>query len=110
MCVSAFFILAPWFAGQMVGIDADGNQTGDIIAKSITAITTDQLGAKGMFVAILSAFFSSAIFCSLSKKNLQIKMPAQVPPAVAKSFASLIPIVITLSIFTIVRILFSFTP
>ena len=89
--------------------DADGNITGEVVAKGIAALTTDQLGAKGMFVAMFCSFGSSAMFCWLSKKKLQIHMPDQVPPAVAKSFASLIPAVLTLLTIMIVRIIFSFT-
>lgn len=39
-----------------------------------------------------------------------IKMPSSVPPAVSKSFAALIPAILTLTIFLIVRIIFTFTP
>ena len=92
-----------------MAIDADGEQTGKIVAKAINALTTDQLGAKGMFVAMFSSFGASALFCWLSKKNLQIKMPEQVPPGVSKSFASLIPAMICLVVFLIVRVLFTFT-
>ena len=37
-------------------------------------------------------------------------MPSSVPPAVSKSFAALIPAILTLTIFLIVRIIFTFTP
>ena len=37
-------------------------------------------------------------------------MPSSVPPAASKSFAALIPAILTLTIFLIVRIIFTFTP
>ncbi|MCI8628882.1 MAG: PTS cellobiose transporter subunit IIC [Firmicutes bacterium] len=70
----------------------------------------DRLGAKSMFVGMFVAFFSAALYCKFVKKNFVIKMPASVPPAVSKSFAALIPAILTLTIFLIVRIIFTFTP
>lgn len=70
----------------------------------------DRLGAKSMFVGMFAAFFSAALYCKFVKKNFVIKMPASVPPAVSKSFAALIPAILTLTIFLIVRIIFTFTP
>ncbi len=109
VCVCAFMVLAPWWSGNIMEANADGELTGNIVAKAAVALTTDQLGAKGMFVAMFASFGASALFCWLSKKNLQIKMPEQVPPGVSKSFASLIPATICLVVFLVVRILFTFT-
>src|SRR5699024_634532 len=39
-----------------------------------------------------------------------IKMPAGVPGAVSKSFSALIPVTLTLTVFLLVRIIFSYTP
>src|SRR5699024_10662430 len=38
------------------------------------------------------------------------KMPAGVPGAVSKSFSALIPVTLTLTVFLLVRIIFSYTP
>lgn len=46
-----------------MAVDADGELTGNIVAKAAVALTTDQLGAKGMFVAMFSSFGASALFC-----------------------------------------------
>lgn len=60
------------------------------------------VNAQGMFVAILVALISTEIFVKLSKSDkLVIKMPEGVPPAVARSFASLIPGMIALSVFAV---------
>lgn len=62
-------------------------------------LSLDRLGAKGMFIGMISAFLATEIFVRVTKKGWQIKMPIGVPPAVAKSFAALIPAIITLSVF-----------
>ncbi|EEJ70887.1 hypothetical protein AEL99_09250 [Lactobacillus crispatus] len=49
------------------------------------------LGSRGLFVAIIFGLLSAWIFQWFINHNIQIKMPATVPPAVAKSFSALIP-------------------
>lgn len=66
-------------------------------------LSLDRLGAKGMFLGILSAFLAAKIFVWLTKKGYVIKMPDGVPPAVSKSFASLIPALGTLFVFLIIN-------
>ena len=82
---------------------------------SITKATEDgsgipysAAGGVGLFLAIIVALISTEIFVRLRRnKSLIIKMPDNVPPAVSKSFASLLPVIITISIFSIIRILFA---
>lgn len=63
-------------------------------------------GAQGLFIAIITALVSTEIFIRLlGNKRLVIKMPEGVPPAVAKSFSSLFPSMITLSIFALFEVL-----
>lgn len=66
-------------------------------------LTLDRLGAKGMFIGMLAAFLAAEIYCRVTKRGWQIKMPDGVPPAVTKSFAALIPAVVTLTVFLIVN-------
>lgn len=73
-------------------------------------IPLDRLGAKGMFVGIIASFIAVEIYRKVIQKNWTIKMPEGVPDAVSKSFSSLIPAFITLTLFLIVRIAFTFTP
>jgi len=63
----------------------------------------DRLGAKGMFIGMIAAFLAAEIYCRITKRGWQIKMPDGVPPAVTKSFAALIPAVLTLTVFLIVN-------
>lgn len=62
-----------------------------------------------MFLGIFTAFTSAELYRFFVKKNWAIKMPPGVPEAVSKSFSALIPIALTLTIFLVVRILFSYT-
>ncbi len=73
-------------------------------------IPTFILGAQGLFLGIITAFIAAELYRYFVQKNWTIKMPAGVPDAVARSFSALIPIALTLSIFLVVRIVFSFTP
>ncbi len=52
---------------------------------------------------MMTAFLSGEIYRRIVQRNLTIKMPAGVPPAVAKSFAALIPAFITLTVFLLIN-------
>lgn len=61
------------------------------------------MGATGLFIALLIALISGEFFQRLSgNQKLVIKMPDGVPPAVAKSFAALLPAMITISLFSLI--------
>ena len=62
-----------------------------------------QLGAQGMFVCMLMAFLSAELYMFVLRKGWKITMPPMVPPTVAKSFSSLIPIVFTLFVVTMIN-------
>lgn len=66
-------------------------------------LSLDRLGAKGMFIGMIAAFLAAEIYTRITKKGWQIKMPASVPPAVSKSFAALIPAILTLSVFLVIN-------
>lgn len=72
-------------------------------------IPVASLGTNGMFVALIVGFISSLIFTTLTAKNVTIKLPEQVPPAISKSFEAIIPGFITLILFFIVFTFFSKT-
>ncbi|MGB7460752.1 MAG: PTS cellobiose transporter subunit IIC [Carnobacterium jeotgali] len=66
-------------------------------------LSLDRLGAKGMFIGMIAAFIAAEIYTRIVKKGIVIKMPDGVPPAVANSFAALLPALITLFIFLMVN-------
>ncbi|EUJ41996.1 PTS cellobiose transporter subunit IIC [Brochothrix campestris] len=82
----------------------DGISTGIISLSSFLIVTpnildsTDAagvpllfLGSRGLFIAMLIGLLSAEIFRWFVKKNIRIKMPDSVPPAVSQSFSALIP-------------------
>lgn len=87
--MGAFIIVTP---AQVIG------KAGD----KMGAFSLDYFGNKAVLTAIIVATIASWIFVKLSKnEKIRIKMPDTVPPAVANSFAVLIPVFVTLSVFTI---------
>lgn len=62
----------------------------------------EYFGNKAVLTSIIVATISAKIFVLLSKnEKIRIKMPDTVPPAVANSFAVLMPTFITLTFFTV---------
>lgn len=60
--------------------------------------------AQVLFVALIVALLVGELMAKLSKSDkLEIKMPEQVPPAVARSFKALIPIIIVTVAFSILN-------
>jgi len=77
-------------------------------ADEMNVISTQYLGAQGLFVAIIVGCLVGEFLPKLFKfKKLQIKMPDMVPPAVSRSFSGMIPIVIVLAIAAIISYLIS---
>lgn len=54
-------------------------------------ISVAYAGATGLFAAMLIGLLSAEVYIFFMKKNVIIKMPDSVPPAVNKAFASMIP-------------------
>ena len=88
---ASFLILTPFFVTS-----ASGETISNVLS-------LDRLGAKGMFLGMIVSFIAAEIYSRTGRKGWQIKMPDSVPPAVAKSFAALIPAILTLSIFTAIN-------
>ena len=72
----------------------------------VNHLTTKFLGSQGLFVAIIVGLVVGELMAILSKsEKLEIKMPEQVPPAVARSFKVLIPIILITLSFSIINFL-----
>ena len=69
-------------------------------------IPTSLVGAQGLFVAIIVSIISTTIYSFIINKNIIIKMPKEVPPAISKSFSAIIPGAITLTTFMIISLIF----
>ena len=79
-------------------------------AYSAATLSTQWLGASGMFTALIVAFLTGFIFKLCEDHNLSIKLPEQVPPMVAVQFTALIPGAISVIVFGIVSVIFAATP
>lgn len=73
------------------------------------AISTEYLGSKSVFTAIIVGLLVPTIYTFFIKRKIVIKMPSSVPPTVAKSFSALIPGFALLFIFSLITYAFSFT-
>lgn len=68
-------------------------------------INYNYVNATGLFVAIIVALCATEVFVRLSKnKKLIIKMPEGVPPAVSRSFAALLPGMLTILLISLVPV------
>lgn len=91
--LSAYFILYPG-AREFV----DGG----------SGLSSTYFGAQGLFVALLVGLFIAEVLTRLGRNSkLRISMPEMVPPAVAKSFNLLIPIMIVLALTGLINFGFS---
>lgn len=77
--------------------------------QSTKAIAFSNLGGKGLFIGIFLGLLIPVIYGLVVKKGWKIKMPESVPPAVESTFGAVVPVCITLLIFWLVRVGFSFT-
>lgn len=65
------------------------------------------MGATGLLTAIVVSIVATELFCLLAKSGrLEIKMPAGVPPAVARAFGKLLPSMIILTIVVAINLPF----
>lgn len=66
------------------------------------------LGAEGLFVAMLIGLIVAEMLYRLSQvERLNIRMPEQVPPNVARSFSGMLPIGIVLVVFALLNFIIS---
>lgn len=96
--LASFLILTPFFF-DILGED------GEVLTTATGALNLDRLGAKGMFLGIITSFIAAKLFAYLTKRGFTIKMPESVPPAVSKSFSALIPAIGTMLLFLLVNAL-----
>ncbi|MHC6528376.1 PTS sugar transporter subunit IIC [Vibrio proteolyticus] len=55
-------------------------------------LSMSHMGGTGIFTAVMCAFFSVELYRLMKKYNITIRMPEQVPPAIARSFEVLLPV------------------
>ncbi|MGL5614639.1 MAG: PTS sugar transporter subunit IIC [Sarcina sp.] len=73
------------------------------------SIPLTYLGGAGLFVSIIVALISTELFVKLiGNPKLVVKMPDGVPPAVARSFAALIPSIMILALAALIKLGFGY--
>lgn len=91
----SFFMLTPDYT-QMVIQQAEVRIDG--------VISTTYLGSKGIFVGILVALVSFKVVQLLAKRKALISLPPQVPAVVARSLSALIPVLVVILFFFLIRV------
>lgn len=72
-----------------------------------SGLPVDSMNSSGLFIGMILTLFVVEMFGKLCRyEKLKIKMPPQVPPAIANSFNVLIPVAITLLVITILGRIF----
>ncbi|TDT46031.1 PTS sugar transporter subunit IIC [Fonticella tunisiensis] len=71
-------------------------------------LNTVFFGSKGLFTAIVIAIFAVEVQKYFIKHKLVIKLPANVPPAIAKSFEALIPAMFMITFLWVIRVVLNF--
>ena len=74
-----------------------------------TFLDISYLGAKGVFVALITSLICVNIMALFVKKNMTIKMPNGVPAMVMDSFASLVPAAMIVLTFGVIKLGFAST-
>lgn len=78
--------------------------------ESVSGIFSGSLGSNGLFTAMLVSIISVELFVKLySIDALKIKMPDQVPPQIAASFAYMIPAFLDLLIIALASLILQMT-
>lgn len=67
------------------------------------------LGSKGLFIAIIIGLIAGGLFQWFINRDIRIKMPEAVPPAVSKSFSALIPGAVIITLFGAIYAILTWT-
>ena len=89
MAVSGFFILT--------------------VQQEAGGFATAAFGSRALFTAMIVAIVTAEVYNWTIEKNIVIKLPEQVPPAISSQFVALIPATFTTILWTVVRYVFAQT-
>lgn len=107
------------YAGTITGLELDPatvdaiNQAGwsatstDITASAWGWLPLNNLDANLFFTAMIIGFVATMIYIKLMQKDITIKLPESVPPAVSRAFASIIPATAALYVVALFYYIFS---
>lgn len=71
-------------------------------------LDTSKFGASGLFTAIILSIFAVEVLRFFVKKDIVVKLPEGVPPAVGNSFIALTPSLAVICIIWVIRVVFGF--
>lgn len=107
------------YSGTITGLELDPatvdaiNQAGwsatstDITASAWGWLPLNNLDANLFFTAMIIGFVATMIYIKLMQKDITIKLPESVPPAVSRAFASIIPATAALYVVALFYYIFS---
>ena len=72
--------------------------------KAGTHIATSYLGAPAIFLSLLCSILAAVVYRFIDHKGIKIKMPSSVPPAVSAPFESIIPSLVAIIVFWLLRL------
>ncbi|MEI4829918.1 PTS cellobiose transporter subunit IIC [Bacillus sp. FJAT-53711] len=98
----SFLLATPFQVSYII----EGTKESIIVEGVIPAVL---MGSQGLFVAMILALISTEIYRLIIQKNIVIKMPETVPPAVSRSFTALIPGFIVVTVVWILRLMMEHT-
>ena len=98
VALMSWFLLMPY---EVTGTVEVGKKTVDA---TLSGLPLGWVGSKGLFLSIIIAFASVAIYTWVKNRGWVIKMPAGVPPTVTESFSALIPITVTMGIMFLINL------
>lgn len=100
-----------YYMGKELKVEPISNALMTLVAFLLATLTAENeiniesLGAVGMFTAIIVSLFTVEVYRFFINHNITVKMPEDVPPAVAQSFVSLIPTFFIITIIWIMRVI-----
>ncbi|MEK3972928.1 PTS cellobiose transporter subunit IIC [Bacillus sp. FSL M7-0558] len=103
IAVAAFLLATPY----QVPFTPEGSTEAILVGGGIPVTL---MGSKGLFVAMIIAMLSTEIYRFIVQRNIVIRMPDGVPPAVSKSFIALIPGFVVITLIWVARLLIEMTP
>ncbi|MGX2955546.1 PTS sugar transporter subunit IIC [Ursidibacter arcticus] len=101
IALSSFITVTPYVNRAVVALANPNVALPDGFAVP-AGVNASYLSAKGVFVAIIIGLVSAAMYNWFIKRDIQIKLPDAVPPAVSRSFSAIIPGAVIITMWLIV--------
>lgn len=105
--LGAFLVLTPFVANNIVFTDAGMEVTQ--VANALGTGVSGALGARGIFLALITGILGARLYVFLVDKKVRIKLPDSVPENVSGMFEMMIPGGLTFLVFLVIRWAFSLT-